>query len=643
MTKNLLIEASPFDPVTSNYITVRMTMRNGSSDCVQVNNQQWLPVMLSAPELSWTLASDGNVTGFEASAGKIDVALDTELGSMEWSRYNWTGAYLRIFVGDVGAPWSGYEQYLEGFAGSVAREGRVLTISLSTAEALLNISLLSATYAGTGGQEGPTTLKGTKKPFALGQCDNVEPILIDAAYRVYQYHGYGASNDVTAVYENAVSLGAPVSVAANYSSLIGASLQPGQWIKCPALGMFRLGAQNTGKITADVQGAKDGSTYVTSVAAITALLLKTAGIAAANINQTSLNASGAGAWCYYAKDDINIGELAREAYTQAGGYLFADGAGKWRAGRYYKNGTATALYGEKRGQPAIRSIKMTADHAPVWKVEVGNRRVWSTHSLSEISSALSETVEAAAAAKAAADAAHDEAVAAQADADAALSRLNSISADNILDRAEKAYIVREFATLTAERSGILSRAAAMSPVVSTTAYTNAYNTLNSYLTGLSPAYTDTSADTAISRTTWNSNWQAVYNQRQAVFNEIDRVSAEYVGGKTAAEIVTAYNNFNARNDRNAAAIAAPTIASDGTAITHTINTDGSANLAFKWSWGGSNDDIDGFRIVYRSAMTSGAYAIGTTPAEEQVDYIPADRRAYQIAGVAADRYWTFYV
>ena len=44
-------------------------MRGSNSDCVQVNNQQWLPVMLSAPELSWTLAADGNVTAVAGASG----------------------------------------------------------------------------------------------------------------------------------------------------------------------------------------------------------------------------------------------------------------------------------------------------------------------------------------------------------------------------------------------------------------------------------------------------------------------------------------------------------------------------------------------------------------------------------------------
>lgn len=115
-----------------------------------------------------------------------------------------------------------------------------------------------------------------------------------------------------------------------------------------------------------------------------------------------------------------------------------------------------------------------------------------------------------------------------------------------------------------------------------------------------------------------------------------------VGGSSAPTFTTvgsATTNFNTRNDRNAAAVVAPTIASDGTAIDHTINTDGSADISFEWSWAGTEADIDGFVITAYSATTSAAYTFGTTPAAEQKYVVPADKRALIAYGVAADRYY----
>lgn len=102
-------------------------------------------------------------------------------------------------------------------------------------------------------------------------------------------------------------------------------------------------------------------------------------------------------------------------------------------------------------------------------------------------------------------------------------------------------------------------------------------------------------------------------------------------------------NFNGRNDRNGASIAAPTIAADGTAVDHTINTDGSVDISFEWSWSGSNPDIDYWEIMEVGRTTSDEYVIGSNPSIEQHYYIPAERRVYFARGVASDLYWTYAV
>lgn len=102
-------------------------------------------------------------------------------------------------------------------------------------------------------------------------------------------------------------------------------------------------------------------------------------------------------------------------------------------------------------------------------------------------------------------------------------------------------------------------------------------------------------------------------------------------------------NFNGRNDRDGTAITAPTIAGDGTAVDHTINTDGTANVSCEWSWGGTNADIDGFMVYVHQDTAATAYTFGTTPATEAVYFLAADKRAFILYGVPADRYYTFGV
>lgn len=116
-----------------------------------------------------------------------------------------------------------------------------------------------------------------------------------------------------------------------------------------------------------------------------------------------------------------------------------------------------------------------------------------------------------------------------------------------------------------------------------------------------------------------------------------------VGSSTAADVSGATVNFNGRNDRNGAAIAAATVAGDGSAIDHVINTDGSANISFQWSWGGSEADIDGWLIYVRSSSSSSAYTFGSAPAEELVFPTSPEKRAFFVPGVAANRYYSFGV
>lgn len=116
-----------------------------------------------------------------------------------------------------------------------------------------------------------------------------------------------------------------------------------------------------------------------------------------------------------------------------------------------------------------------------------------------------------------------------------------------------------------------------------------------------------------------------------------------VGGTLAETIATATTNFNASNDRNSTAITAPTIATDGTAVDHSISTDGAADISFEWSWAGAEGDIDGFQVYVRQSTSSAAYTMGTTPAEETVYELPASKRAFVLFGTAADRYYTFGV
>ncbi|GAB2507082.1 hypothetical protein [Microbulbifer agarilyticus] len=113
-----------------------------------------------------------------------------------------------------------------------------------------------------------------------------------------------------------------------------------------------------------------------------------------------------------------------------------------------------------------------------------------------------------------------DAAAAQSDASSALAKLDDIGADGKLHPSEKLRAQLEYSRLTGEQAGIEASATAFAITTEKTAYSNAVAALTSYLGGLSPNWNDTSATTTISRTLWNSNWQAVYDARQVLLNAI---------------------------------------------------------------------------------------------------------------------------
>lgn len=143
---------------------------------------------------------------------------------------------------------------------------------------------------------------------------------------------------------------------------------------------------------------------------------------------------------------------------------------------------------------------------------------------------------------------------------------------------------------------------------------------------------------------WNgSAWAVASPTNVADGATVGAPSGTNVGGASADTVASAATNFNGRNDRLSATPTAPTIASDGTAVDHAVNTGGSADISFEWSWGGTESDIDGFEVLVYASTSSSAYTLGTTPAAEQTFFMAAAKRAFLIYGIDPTLYYTFAV
>ena len=130
-------------------------------------------------------------------------------------------------------------------------------------------------------------------------------------------------------------------------------------------------------------------------------------------------------------------------------------------------------------------------------------------------------------------------------------------------------------------------------------------------------------------------------QDNADVTALNTAADTYAVNGTAADVVaTAVANFNADNDMDGSPInSTPVIATDGTAIDHVVNTDGSVDISFQWDWTGT-ESIDGFQVFVHVDTASTQYVFGTDPASEMVYTVPANSRALLLSGKAADKYYT---
>jgi len=106
-----------------------------------------------------------------------------------------------------------------------------------------------------------------------------------------------------------------------------------------------------------------------------------------------------------------------------------------------------------------------------------------------------------------------------------------------------------------------------------------------------------------------------------------------VGSQSASSVQNATINFNARNDRNSAAVVNPAVANAVGTIDHTVNADGSADISFEWTWAGTESDIDGFIVyVHDSGPTAPSSQKVITAAADstvQIYYVTPARMCHQ--------------
>ncbi|PZU70163.1 MAG: hypothetical protein DI554_00495 [Sphingobium sp.] len=403
-----------------------MSSLGASAAGTVLDGHAWTPCLKDWGERSISIFSSGELQPATVSHGDVVFLVSSDFDNQAWAGLSFDGRPVEMWIGEDGADFSEYEQVFAGSCGALARNGLECTLGLAGPDAKIAKDLLSLTYTGAGALDGDPEIKGSLKPWCSGEAKNISGVLINENYWVYQYHAYGPTGGVQGVYENAWPVAANASATVDsYGALINLDLQPGQWAHCPKEGLYRLGGQPSGLITADVVGATVNGSPVLTVGEIVRHLLSTR-VDADEIDAATF-APFTQAWSLYVDAQVSVGDQVREGMRQAGGYLLPDQSGKWIAGDFYGEGTAGELRGDRTSEPLVESYSQLASAPPAYRIKVGHDRSWTVHSDDQISPLLLDITDEEARA-AAADAAA-KAAAAEQKADTAIGKVDEVADD----------------------------------------------------------------------------------------------------------------------------------------------------------------------------------------------------------------------
>ena len=183
------------------------------------------------------------------SAGEIE--LDNADGELDelLDDYALDGRGVDVAIGEGrGAAWS---SYVSAFVATVARARpgrRSIVLELRDALHGLEVPIQADLYGGTGGINGGEDLKGRPKPLAFGYCSNVAPVYLgvvdlgDGDLHTFQVHG-GTVQDIPAV-----------RIRGALQTAVAVAPAIGEFRAYVETGIFQLGSDPDGAVTADVEG-----------------------------------------------------------------------------------------------------------------------------------------------------------------------------------------------------------------------------------------------------------------------------------------------------------------------------------------------------------------------------------------------------
>jgi hypothetical protein len=283
-------------------------------------------LMLTGPRLERAIVGRNGIGGLTRCLAQA--VLDNRDGTFDSLNRNYATDGRNVTIRS-GRPTDPLTSHGIVFKGVVAGEPVIaldkVTIPLSDGIARLAVRVNPNTYAGTGGLEGGTDLKGKPKPKCYGQVPNVSALLVDTVKLIYQVHD-GAINDVPKVYDRGIDL-SPARGAdyVDLADLNATAPAAGSYRVLKSGGYFRLGSAPSGTVTADVQGdAPASGGYVNRTALIIMRLLSAAGLTSSDIEPTSFGVldtdQPAAVGIYRGAEIATIDDMVDELLAGAGAF-----------------------------------------------------------------------------------------------------------------------------------------------------------------------------------------------------------------------------------------------------------------------------------------------------------------------------------
>lgn len=353
-----------------------------------------------------------------------------------WLDDGWDGRTISIYLGDPTWSKSQFELIMVGTVDDIyAKDQRTLALKVRDKQWTLNVPVQTNLIGGS------TANANSEKPLCYGPSNNVEPVLIDSALGKYQVHD-GAINAISDVRDNGVSLivtgitisavdtstetmtasaahGFSVSTRVVFdatpptgltagttywvisagltstafrvstsdggsavnltSSTTGAAITGYKWNVDLSAGTFTLVEAPAGRITADVQGAKPGGSYLVKCADIMSHLITThTSLTSADLDAASFaafNTTCPQTMNLYVRTRENLIDVLDNLITSLGGWYSFSRAGLLQLGRLDPpSGTAMAEFtADDVGEGTLR---VTRRITPIATVLLGYKKNW---------------------------------------------------------------------------------------------------------------------------------------------------------------------------------------------------------------------------------------------------------------------------